>query len=199
MSASPRRKAVPVPAAALLTATLLVGGAAPADGRRAPAGPETLGPVVEVSADRLAVADRVAAVKWHESAPIGDPERERRVLEEARVKARGAGARPEPVARVFRDHIEAGKEVQHGLHKRWQEGTDRAPARPEGGLASVRREIDRTDQKLVDALAEAATARSAPYCRGRTEGAAARVGEDRRWDALHRDALARAVASVCKV
>ncbi|WP_019546808.1 chorismate mutase [Streptomyces sulphureus] len=194
MSASPSRKAVPV-SAALVTAALLVGGAALAEGRQVSVGPETLGPVVEVSADRLAVADRAAAVKWYESGRTDDPERERRVLEEAR----GAGIRPEPVARVFRDHIEAGKKVQRGLHERWQEGAGRTPARPEGGLASVREEIDRADQKLVDALAEAATARSAPYCRARTEGAAARLGEDRRWDALHRDALARAVASVCKV
>ncbi|MFJ9416499.1 chorismate mutase [Streptomyces sp. NPDC101227] len=191
------------------TATLLFAGAggavaAPAHPDAAsvtatapPASPYSrLRPLAELSAERLATADLVAAAKWGTGSPIDDPARERAVLDAVAEQARRSGADPEATVRIFRDQIEANKIVQRGLFREWDADPSRAPAeRPD--LDEVRKEINRINGALVTAVAESPRARSAPYCGPLLSGAAVRVRHERRLDALHTVALARALRSVC--
>ncbi|WP_052488445.1 gamma subclass chorismate mutase AroQ, partial [Streptomyces sp. 150FB] len=144
----------------------------------------------------LAVADRVAAAKRGTDKPVQDPAREREVLASAAAPARRLGADPAATVRVFRDQIEAGKDVQRALLSRWRGHPDEAPAaRP--ALASVRDEINRVDGALVRALARSAGTRTAPVCGGALAASAVRVAADARFDATHRAALHRSLRSVC--
>ncbi|MGX7761530.1 chorismate mutase [Streptomyces angustmyceticus] len=167
---------------------------APATAHSSPNGP--LRPLAALSAERLATGDLVAAAKWGTDSPIDDPAREREVLNTVADQARQLGADPGVTVRVFRDQIEANKDVQRGLHRRWDANPGQAPTeRPD--LQEVRKEINRVNGALVRALAGSARARSAPSCAARLAAAAVRVRQERHLDGLHTAALARSLRSVC--
>ncbi|MFI9562154.1 chorismate mutase [Streptomyces rishiriensis] len=156
-----------------------------------------LRPVAELSAERLATADLVAAAKWGTTAPIDDPAREQQVLDAVAARATELGADPDEIRTVFRDQIEANKTVQRGLFRRWTDHPDQAPVtRPD--LAVVRQEINRVTGALVEALAATATDRDAPACRPELALAALLVHHEDRLDAPHTRALTRSLASVCR-
>ncbi|GFE18577.1 chorismate mutase [Streptomyces glebosus] len=155
-----------------------------------------LRPLAVLSAERLATADLVAAAKWGTGGPVDDPAREQEVLRAVAEQARQLGADPEATVRFFRDQIEANKIVQRGLHRAWEADPGRAPTeRPD--LGQVRKEINRINHELVQALADSPQARSAPYCAPLLTAAAVRVRHERHLDALHTSALARSLRSVC--
>jgi chorismate mutase len=152
--------------------------------------------ITVLAAERIATADLVAAAKWGTDSPIDDPAREQVVLDTVRRLAVEAGTDPERVVAVFRDQIEANKTVQRGLHRKWTADPADAPAtRPD--LTEVRKEINRINSELVQALAASAEVRSASYCRGLLGAAALRTGHEKRLDRLHAKALVRALPSVC--
>ncbi|MEV7192099.1 chorismate mutase [Streptomyces sp. NPDC093510] len=155
-----------------------------------------LRPLADLSAQRLATADLVAAAKYGTDSPIDDPARERQVLDAVADQAREIGADPAVTVRIFRDQIEANKVVQRGLFRRWDADPSQAPThRPD--LAEVRKEINRVNGELVRGIAASPEARTAPYCGGVLTAAAAQVRHEHRLDALHSVALGRALRSVC--
>ncbi|WP_055566410.1 chorismate mutase [Streptomyces atriruber] len=155
-----------------------------------------LHPLADLSAQRLATADLVAAAKYGTDSPIDDPARERQVLDAVAAQAKEVGADPEATVRIFRDQIEANKVVQRGLFRRWDADPSRAPKeRPD--LAEVRKEINRVNGELVRGIAASSDARTAPYCGGVLTAAAVHVRHENRLDPLHSVALGRALPSVC--
>ncbi|MFD7503467.1 chorismate mutase [Streptomyces sp. NPDC059850] len=178
---------------AMTTAVLVAGAggavAAPSHGQ--------LRPLAGLSADRLLVADQVAAAKWGTDSPIDDPAREQQVLDAVAEQARETGGDPVATSRIFRDQIEASKVVQRGLYRRWQADPSTAPTeRPD--LAKVRLEINRINGELVRAITAAADARTAPSCPPRLLAGALATGHEKRLDGLHAVALTRALPSVCE-
>lgn len=163
----------------------------------APAGSYArLHPLVDLAAQRLATADLVAAAKYGTGSPIDDPAREQQVLDDVARRARDLGADPEATVRIFRDQIEANKVVQRELHRRWDADPSQVPAeKPD--LGEVREEINRVNGELVRGIADSASARSAPSCRGLVAVAGVRVRGERQLDVLHAVALGRALPSVC--
>lgn len=204
MPRTPRRALIATVTAVWLCTGVTVAGAAPATQARPPASGATtthpyrqLLPFAELSADRLLTADLVAAAKWGTGGPIDDPVRERQVLEAVARQAVDAGADPRLTVRIFRDQIEANKAVQRGLFARWAADPAGAPTdRPD--LARVREEINRLNSALVLTIADTAGARAGRSCTGLLTAGAVRVAHDRRLDALHTGALARALPSVCE-
>ncbi|MGA5564401.1 chorismate mutase [Streptomyces platensis] len=194
--------AVAAPAAPSAAATAPVRAIAPAFAT-APAPAATahspygqLRSLAVLSAERLATADLVAAAKWGSGGPVDDPAREQEVLRAVAEQARQLGADPAVTVRFFRDQIEANKIVQRGLHRVWEADPGRAPTeRPD--LGQVRKEINRINHELVQALADSPQARSAPYCVPLLAAAGVRVRHERHLDALHTSALARSLRSVC--
>ncbi|GAA1118049.1 chorismate mutase [Streptomyces javensis] len=184
---------------AVLAATVLATGATAAVA--APAGPArvqhgTLRPLVDLSAQRVLVADEVAAAKWGTDSPIDDPAREREVLEAVARQAEELGADPVATSRIFRDQIEASKVVQRGLYSRWDADPAQAPTeRPD--LGRVRLEINRINGELVRAIADSAAVRESPSCVGHLAAGAAAVVHGRHLDPLHTVALGRSLPSVC--
>jgi chorismate mutase len=153
-------------------------------------------PIADLSAQRLATADLVAAAKWGTGAPIDDPAREEQVLNTVAAQAEKAGADPEQTRRIFRDQIEANKMVQRALHRRWAAHPAEAPTtRPD--LNDVRQEINRINEALVSAIADSASDRFSPLCPVELGVSAVYVRHQRQLDALHSRALDRALRSVC--
>jgi chorismate mutase len=188
-------------AAVALTATGTAVAVPACDGHAvstaAPASASTLHPVAELSAERLATADLVAAAKWGTDSPIDDPAREQQVLDSVAAQAQQLGADPDEIRVIFRDQIEANKIVQRGLFQRWTAHPDEAPTtRPD--LSVVRQEINRVTSALVQALAATADDRGALTCRPQLALAALQVHHEDRLDALHTRALFRALPSICR-
>ncbi|WAP54658.1 chorismate mutase [Streptomyces sp. S465] len=184
--------------AVLATAVLATGATTAA---AAPAGPApahaSLRPLVDLAAERVLVADEVAAAKWGTDSPIDDPAREREVLDAVARQAEELGADPEATARIFRDQIEASKVVQRGLYRRWDADPSQAPTeRPD--LGRIRLEINRINGELVRAIADSAAVRETRSCAGRLTAGAAAVIHGRHLDALHTVALGRSLPSVCE-
>ncbi|WP_306338773.1 chorismate mutase [Streptomyces sp. KL118A] len=185
-----------------LASVLLSGGGTAVAAPAQPAAAASVGPygqlrpLADLSAQRLATADLVAAAKYGTDSPIDDPARERQVLDAVAGQAKEVGADPEATVRIFRDQIEANKVVQRGLFRRWDADPSQAPEeRPD--LAEVRKEINRVNGELVRGIAASADARTAPYCGGVLTAAAVHVRHENRLDTLHSVALGRALPSVC--
>ncbi|MEV0038503.1 gamma subclass chorismate mutase AroQ [Streptomyces sp. NPDC050804] len=213
----PVRRSVRRPLALTAAALLLAGtgtvtdvGAATAvpvaAARRAGPPSTRLPPVVELSARRLATARPVAAAKWRTGGAVDDPVRERQVLDTVARQARDRGVEPAVALRIFRDQIEANKDIQRALLRRWETDTPGAPsARPDltdltgarADLTEVRAEINRVNDALVRAIAGSARDRAAPYCGGVLLASVLRVRAERRLDGPYTAALTRSLRSVC--
>ncbi|MEU6911747.1 chorismate mutase [Streptomyces olindensis] len=185
--------------------TLALGTVAPATAaaeRPAPAATHAavahnLGGITELIAQRLLLADKVAAAKYGTDTPIDDPAREAQILDDVRARAAGLGLDPDAVAAVFRDQIEANKLVQRGLYARWDAHPDERPTERPDLAKEVRPALDRITTQLLTALAQTEKARALPSCGPRLVTAAGRSAYDHRLDALHLKGLGRALPSVC--
>ncbi|WP_371660084.1 chorismate mutase [Streptomyces sp. NBC_00280] len=198
-----------VPLAVCASAVLAVSGAAPAASHTStpvrvssvalsPTSSLTsLTSLTDLFAERLLVADKVAAAKYGTDKPIDDPVREQQILADVSARAVGLGLDPEAVAAVFRDQIEANKVVQRGLYARWDAHPELRPTERPDLVKEVRPILDRITTELLDALKETEGVRSGDSCELRLVLAAGRSAWGYRLDGLHLEGLRRAVPSVC--
>lgn len=177
----------------MLCATLLLLVVSPAPASASPG----LWELTDLAAQRVRIADKVAAAKFGTPSPIDDPVREQQILDSMAAKAPGLGLDPAAVVRFFRDQIEANKVVQRGLYALWTEhpGT-RPPGRPDLGT-EVRPVIDRLNAGLLTELAETRDARARRSCDARLAVTVRLVDARRGLDRLHSGALSEAVGSAC--
>ncbi|MFF4740876.1 chorismate mutase [Streptomyces sp. NPDC001262] len=186
----------------VLTATALLTGitlavpatASAASGRTPHRSP--LFTLVELSAQRLATADVVAAAKWGTGSPTDDPVREKQVLDWVAVQAGQLGSDPVAAQRVFQDQMDANKIVQTGLNDQWKADPSTVPAH-RASLNEVREEINRINGALVKALAESTRDRSSRRCHDRLSRQVEHVRRGQHLDRLHTAALSHALTSVC--
>jgi chorismate mutase len=192
---------------AVVVAAAAVSGTAPATAHApaAPAAPESttaapasgLGALTELFAERLLLADKVAAAKYGTEAPIDDPARERQILDDVAARAAGLGLDPDSVTAVFRDQIEANKVVQRGLYARWDAHPDERPTERPDLATEVRPALDLITTRLLAALQETVPARADASCGPRLYAEAALSAYGHRLDVLHLKGLGRALPSVC--
>ncbi|MCX2730056.1 chorismate mutase [Saccharopolyspora sp. NFXS83] len=158
-----------------------------------------LAPLVDLAAERLLLADEVAAAKYGTGTPIEDPRREQQVLDTVADLSTSSGLDPAVGIRFFQDQIEAGKDVQRGLHERWNAHPELRPAhRPDLGQ-EVRPRLDRISVEAVRELRATEPVRS-PTTRCQMDLAASVLGTvaEHRLDALHGEALGDALSNVCR-
>jgi chorismate mutase len=183
-------------------AVLLVAGASPAHAAVSPPAParhpNALTALVDLAAERLLLADKVAAAKFGTSTPIEDPVREQVVLERAAALAAEAGIDAAETVEFFRAQIEMSKVVQRGLYDLWTEHPELVPAERPDLATEVRPELDRITVAFIGQLAASADLRG-PTLRCVVSLVAAGTAADRRHrlDPLHERALWGAVEPVC--
>ncbi|KPI27200.1 chorismate mutase [Actinobacteria bacterium OK074] len=181
-----------VPAVAAPSASTVAATAVPA----AAVGHSLL-PLTELFAQRLLLADKVAAAKYGTDKPIDDPVREQAILDDVAARAVPLGLDPDAVTAVFRDQIEANKVVQRGLYARWDAHPEEIPTERPDLVTVIRPQLDRITTELLTALQQTAAVRAGRSCAPRLYAAAARSAYVHHLDLLHLQGLARAVPSVC--
>lgn len=154
--------------------------------------------LTDVSAERVQVGDLVAAAKFGTSAPIDDPAREQVVLDNVRAQSIQLGIDPEVAVAIFRDQIEANKQVQRGLYELWTAHPELVPAERPDLVKDVRPRLDRITTELLAQIKSTRRARTHPSCPGHLIATEHIVYHTRDLDALHRGALNRALVSVCQ-
>lgn len=156
-----------------------------------------LGSLTELFAERLLLADKVAAAKYGTESPIDDPVRERQILDDVAARAAGLGLDPDSVTAVFRDQIEANKLVQRGLYARWDAHPDERPTERPDLAKEVRPALDLITTRLLAALQKTVPVRADASCGPRLYAAATLSAYGHRLDVLHLKGLGRALPSVC--
>jgi chorismate mutase len=152
--------------------------------------------LTDLAAQRVRIADQVAAAKYGTPSPIDDPVREQQIYDTVAARAPGLGLDPADAVRFFRAQIEANKVVQRGLYARWDTHPSEVPAtRPD--LGEIRPVIDRLNTGLLTELAAALPARTARSCPQRQLLATGVADVVHHFDALHARALGNAVAATC--
>jgi len=156
-------------------------------------------PLVETSAQRLALAEQVALAKWDTGTPVEDAPREAQVIASAIEAGESRGLEQKAVSNFFRAQIEANKLVQYSLLAEWRRA-GKAPGHAPVNLAgTIRPELDRVQTALIAELAETSGIRASAS--GRTDIAKA-VGEfvsahKNSFSSLRLIALDRAMAAAC--
>jgi chorismate mutase len=170
------------------------------NGVRAQNAIDKLQPLVETSARRLAIAQKVALTKWDSKAAVEDAPREAHVLTAAAEYGVPKGLSRAFLAKFFTAQIEANKFVQYSLLADWHRA-GRAPAHGPINLASIRGELDRLQIDLVDELADTLPVRATSTCRADTAkavGKYAAAHQHQEGDSfLLAIALDRALATIC--
>lgn len=154
--------------------------------------------LVEMSAERLLIAEKVAYAKWDHGVPVEDTSREASVLLAAVEAARQRGLDAKQVERFFRAQIEANKIVQYTLIAEWQR-KGAAPRHAPVQIADIRIDLDKIESGFIDALSKSVAERSAESC---NRDVARLVGEHLRSqkmkeESLQAVALDRATSAVC--
>ncbi|MEV1078573.1 chorismate mutase [Streptomyces sp. NPDC050211] len=154
-------------------------------------------PLTDLFAERLLLADKVAAAKYGTDKPIDDPVREQQILDDVAARASGLGLDPAAVRAVFRDQIEANKLVQRGLYGRWDAHPEERPTERPDLATEVRPQLDRITTELLTALKDTQRLRTSPSCEPRLYLASTWSAYRHELDVLHLKGLQRAVPSVC--
>ncbi|GAB3453522.1 gamma subclass chorismate mutase AroQ [Actinophytocola sediminis] len=174
---------------------LLAGGALPA--AAAPSG-DGLTPVVGLAAERILLADMVAAAKFGTATPIEDPVREQQVLGQAATLAAEAGIDAPDAVQFFRAQIEMSKVVQRDLYDRWTRHPELAPTERPDLATEVRPELDRITVEFIDQLAATEDLRRpTPRCAVALVLAETKTDHQYGLDRLHERALWGAIRPLC--
>jgi chorismate mutase len=177
------------PAANATTAT----ATAPATATRA----ATFDGLTELMIQRIVIGDDVAASKYFSGKPVDDPVREQQILDSVRQSAVQLGIDPDSTAGFFRAQIEASKVVQRGLLAYWAAHPDKAPTSGPD-LSVIREKLDTLTNQLLAELVRVDHLRQTGLRCDISLVVSTATGEIRHHlDALHRQALRTASATVC--
>ncbi|WP_329051737.1 chorismate mutase [Amycolatopsis sp. NBC_01488] len=162
----------------------------------ASAAPASLWHLTDLAAQRVRIADQVAAAKYGTPSPIDDPVREQQIYDSVAARAPALGLDPADAVRFFHAQIEANKVVQRGLYARWDAHPSEVPStRPD--LGEIRPVIDRLNTGLLTELAATQPLRKSRSCPTRRLVAAGVADVVHRFDALHARALGEATSATC--
>jgi chorismate mutase len=160
---------------------------------------DSLQPLVETSAQRLLIAERVALAKWDSGTPVEDGSREVQIIEHAITAGESEGLNQAAVSNFFRAQIEANKLVQYSLLADWRRA-GKAPDHNSVNLAkTIRPELDQLETALIEELAETAGIRASASCHADVAKAVGKFvsSTKTKFSPLRRIALDRALAAAC--
>jgi chorismate mutase len=179
------------PGLAVAVATLLA-GATPA---RADA-TSPLTELVDAAAQRLQIAEPVAAVKWSTHGDIDDPTRVQQELNKLGADATAQRIDPGYVTRIFTDQINATEAIEYARFADWQRNPSDVPAAPPD-LSASRSTIDGLNQTMLTQLVRDWDLLHSPACAPQLDVARSDVIQRRQLDNLYQQALSAATESYC--
>lgn len=156
-----------------------------------------LTPLVDAAAQRLQVAESVAAYKWHSHGAIEDPVRVRQELARLGDEAVAARIDRDYVIRVFGDQIGATEAIEYSRFADWKLDPRQAPADPPD-LAASRSVIDGLNQAILTQISANWDVLHSPACAPQLDTARSDVVQSRQLDGLYRRALWSATQSYCQ-
>ncbi|MCV7353395.1 chorismate mutase [Mycobacterium parmense] len=189
----PRRRIVLVSWCGLLGA-LVVATAAPAPGDAG----NPLTALVDAAAQRLQVAEAVAAFKWTTHAAIEDPARVDQELSALGADAAERHADPAYVTRVFSDQIDATEAIEYRRFADWKLDPATAPVMSAADLSASRSDIDGLNQTMLAQIVTGWDALHSPGCPSLLAAATRAVTRARQLDDLYQRALSLATRSYCQ-
>ncbi|RFZ54701.1 Secreted chorismate mutase precursor [Mycobacterium marinum] len=152
--------------------------------------------LVDAAAQRLAVADPVAAFKWHARVAIEDPDRVQQQLAKLGDAARAAQVDPNYVTRLFGDQISATEAIEYSRFADWKFGSADVPAAPPD-LSASRAEIDALNDKILSQITLNRSLLESASCAAQLDLARADTIRARQLDSLYQRALLTATRSYC--
>ena len=159
-------------------------------------GTTPLAELVDAAAERLQIAEPVAAVKWSTRAAVEDPARVQQELEKLGADASAQRVDPGYVARVFTDQIHATEAIEYARFADWQRNPSDAPAAPPD-LSASRSAIDGLNQTMLTQIVHEWDLLHSPACAPQLDTARNVVIRSRRLDTLYQQALSSAIESYC--
>jgi chorismate mutase len=156
-----------------------------------------LSALVDALAERLEIAEPVAAFKWSTHGDIEDPARVEQELAVLREDAASAQIEPDYVVRVFGDQINATEAIEYRRFADWKLDPGAVPPAP-ADLSASRAAIDTLNAKILSHIALNWTLLHAPACTRQLEDARTQAVGVRRFDNLYRQALTAATRSYCQ-
>lgn len=163
--------------------------------RADPAGALTA--LVDAAAQRLQVAEPVAAFKWNSHVAIEDPGRVEQELARARGEADAARIDADYVARVFADQINATEAIEYSRFAQWKlKPADAPSAAPD--LAASRAAIDGFNRTMLAQIVARWELLHSAACGPELDAARADVARARQLDDLYQQAVSLATRSYCQ-
>lgn len=156
--------------------------------------PSALDKLVALCAERLLLADQVAASKAQTGKAVEDAAREAEQLTLLSAHAQTHHLAPEQVASFFRWQMEANKLIQYQLLAT-PLSSDGAPPI---SLEEIRTRLNLLNQELLQTLAPALAELQQGACNERLYRAIDAQAAQQKLDALHRTALIRAFGDTCR-
>lgn len=156
-----------------------------------------LNALVDAAAQRLQVAEAVAASKWATHGLIEDPGRVQQELAQLGADATARGIDADYVTRVFGDQINATEAIEYSRFADWKLNAADVPAEPPD-LASSRSAIDGYNQTMLSQIAAHWDLLHSPGCAAEVDAGRGGVARSRQLDGLYQRALILATNSYCQ-
>ncbi len=153
--------------------------------------------LVDAAAQRLQVAEPVAAFKWNTHGAIEDPGRVRQELAHVRGEADAARLDADYVARVFADQINATEAIEYSRFAGWKlKPADAPTAAPD--LSASRATIDGFNRTMLAQIVARWDLLHSSDCGPELDAARGDVIRARALDDLYQQALSLATQSYCQ-
>jgi chorismate mutase len=152
--------------------------------------------LVDAAAQRLQIAEAVAAFKWSTHGAIDDPARVQQELNELGADAAEQRIDPGYVTRVFTDQIKATEGIEYARFADWQLNPSDVPGAPPD-LSASRSAIDGLNQKMLTQLVHDWDVLHSSACAPQLDAARREVMRRRGLDNLYQQALSSATESYC--
>ena len=153
--------------------------------------------LVGAAAQRLQIAEPVAAFKWNTHGAIEDPGRVEEELAKLGAEATAAHVDPNYVTRVFGDQINATEAIEYSRFAGWKLNPADAPATAPD-LSASRSTIDGLNQTMLTQVAADWDQLHSPACAPDLDAARSDVVRARQLDGLYQQALSLATQSYCQ-
>ncbi|WP_156737994.1 chorismate mutase [Mycobacterium scrofulaceum] len=153
--------------------------------------------LVDAAAQRLQIAEPVAAFKWHAHGPIEDPDRVRQELAKLATEASSQRVDPDYVTKVFGDQIRATEGIEYSRFADWKLDPAGAPTQS-ADLAASRSAIDDLNHTMLNQMVADWDLLHSPACPAQLDLARGGVVRTRGLDPLYQRALALATQSYCQ-